>query len=135
MGTYKTINPDGSYTSHTFTEFGSVNNVGDDLLVKPATAGLVDDDAGKTITNEGAAAKAIFTLPPAVAGLKYRFIVQDADGIRVTANTGDTIRNAASVSGAAGYIENTTIGSVVDVECLNATQWFVTNLIGTWTPV
>ncbi len=135
MGTYKTINSDGSFTSHTFTEFGSVFADDSDVEAKAATASILEAENDLTITNEGATALAIFTLPEAKMGLRYRFIVQDVDGIKVMANTGDTIRNAGTVSGAAGYITNTTIGSVVELECINATQWFVVSAIGTWTPV
>lgn len=86
-------------------------------------------------TNEGSSAKNYHTLPTAVAGLSFTFIVQDVDGIRVVANAGDTIRLAGTVSGAAGYTESTTIGDVVTLVAINATEWFAINIIGTWTTV
>lgn len=90
-------------------------------------------DSGKSFTNEGTAVRVDFTLPGAAAGLKYEFLVQDVDGIRVIAAAGDTIRNAAAVSAAAGRIDNAAIGSVVTLEAINATEWFVTSVVGTWT--
>lgn len=102
---------------------------------------VVDAD-GRTITaaengtiysNEGASAIDPFILPGAAAGLRYSFIVQDADGIRVTAASGDTIRVGASVSGAAGKIEATAIGSAITIVAVNATEWIAVSNILTWT--
>lgn len=85
-------------------------------------------------TNEGATARQDFTLPTAVANLEYQFVVQDTDGIRVIANTGDTIRIAASVSASAGRIDSTTIGDSVTLLAVNATEWVATSLVGAgWT--
>jgi hypothetical protein len=90
------------------------------------------DKSGVTFTNEGATEQAYFTLPTAVAGATAKFIVQDADGIRVTAAAGDTIRLAGNVSAAAGYIASTTIGSTVTLTAINATEWVADSLVGTW---
>ncbi len=103
------------------------------LVVQPLGGTLSAGASGTIYSNEGAAAISPFVLPTAVAGLRYGFIVQDADGIRVTAATGDTIRVAGSASVAAGNIANTTIGSTVYIIALNATEWVATSVIGTWT--
>lgn len=84
-------------------------------------------------SNEGAAAQIVVTLPTAVAGKDFTFVIQDADGFRVTANTGDTIRVIDKVTAAAGYIESTTIGSVVRLVAINATEWFAVSIHGVWT--
>lgn len=92
---------------------------------------------GQTLTNEGATARSDFTLPTASnsAGKSpwQPFIVQDADGIRITAAAGDTIRMGPKVTAAAGYIQSTTIGSVVTLVAINATEWVATKWHGTWT--
>ena len=105
--------------------------------VTAVTADETEDasDRQRIATNEGATAKPVITLESAVAGLERTFVVQDSDGLRIKANTGDTIRNAGSVSASAGYIENTTVGSVVTLIAINATEWIVKSCIGTWTPV
>jgi hypothetical protein len=90
-------------------------------------------DAGRSYTNEGAAGEINFNLPGAAAGLVYRFFVQAAQNLRVTAAAGDTIRLAGSVSAAAGNIVNATIGGVVELQALNATEWLGTVIVGTWT--
>lgn len=87
----------------------------------------------KLFTNEGATAENHHTLPTAVAGLTYTFYCQDTDGIQINANTGDTIRIAASVSAAAGLIETATVGNAVTLVAINATEWVAISVVGTWT--
>lgn len=106
--------------------------------IEASTAGsgapnvLTNAESNKMLTNEGATAEAYNTLPTAVAGLTYSACVQDADGLRVTADTGDTIRIEASASATAGYINSTTIGSCVELVAINATEWFAVSVTGTW---
>ncbi len=94
---------------------------------------LLEGESKRTFSNEGAAAQVVFSLPEALPGLTYTFIVQDADGIRVNAFSSDTIRIAGSVSAAAGNIQSATIGSVVTLLAINQVEWFATVNIGTWT--
>lgn len=110
--------------------------IGLNLIVIPKTTGITLDagDRGKIYTNEGATARVDFILPTAVAGLgPFTFVVQDSDGIRITAGTGDTIRSAASVSASAGYAQSTTIGDVITLVAINATEWIAISQMGTWT--
>ncbi len=113
--------------------------VGQTQSVTASTAGsgapnlLAATDSNKVYTNEGSTAQNYHTLPTAVAGLMFTFIVQDADGIRVTANTGDTIRIGNQVSASAGRIDSTTIGSAVILVAINATEWVAISSVGTWT--
>lgn len=111
-------------------------------VVEANTAGvgspniLTGVEGGKYFTNEGAAAKNYHTLPSAAANLgPYTFICEDADGIRITAASGDTIRLANTVSATAGYAESTSIGSVVILIAINATEWIATSVTGTWSVV
>lgn len=95
---------------------------------------LTAGEVGKTFTNEGSGAANYHTLPTARAGLgPFTFVVQDSDGMRIVANTGDTIRIAASACPAAGYIECSTIGNTVTLLAINATEWIATSYVGTWT--
>lgn len=89
-------------------------------------------DCSSVYTNEGASAKIVFNLPTAVAGYKYTWVVQDADGIDITAASGDTIRFGSTVTAAAGTITSTTIGSTITLVAINATEWVATSLMGTW---
>lgn len=106
----------------------------DTVVAKTAAYTVTIHDQGRTFTNEGATSIVVFTLPTAVAGQRYRFVVTDADGIRITAGAGDTIRRTTSVTAAAGSIESTAIGSVVELLAVDATQWIALDGgIGTWT--
>lgn len=109
------------------------------VVVEANTAGsgspniLTQSEARKVLTNEGTAAENYHTLPTAAAGLDFEFICQDGDGIRVVANTGDTIRDVGTVSASAGYIRSSTIGSVIRLKAINAVEWIVVSKQGTWT--
>jgi len=108
-------------------------------IVEANTAGvgspnlIVANETGRIYTNEGVTAANYHTLPLAAVGMQYTFVVQDADGLRVVANTGDTIRISANVTAAAGYVESTTIGSTVTLTAINATEWIATSKGGVWT--
>lgn len=90
-------------------------------------------DSRKAYTNEGATSQVAVTLPAAAAGLEYTFIVQDADGIQITAAAGDTIRQAGSVSSSGGTATSTTIGDTLTLLAINATEWIAIASHGTWT--
>lgn len=94
---------------------------------------ITDQESSKLFTNEGSTAKNYHTLPTAATGLIYMFYCQDADGIRITAGAGDTIRMVTDVSAAAGYTESTTVGSFVTLVAINATEWVAIAVGGTWT--
>ncbi len=89
-------------------------------------------DVNKYFTNEWATGAITFNLPTAAANLIYTFVVQDTDGITITANTGDTIRFGSTVTATAGSIGSTTIGSTITLVAINATEWLATALIWTW---
>ena len=97
-----------------------------------APASLTASQSGCTISNEGATAQVYVTLPTAVAGYRFRFVLQDANGIHVTAASGDTIRVLSLTSATAGYAQSTTIGSVLTLEAINATEWVAVSAVGTW---
>jgi len=97
---------------------------------------LPTDYAGRTITNMGATALATYTLPSPVDGLVFDFIVADADGIRVQVATSSgsatsRIYLGGSVSADGGYIQSTTLGSTVRLEC-HAGSWYARASTGTW---
>jgi len=96
---------------------------------------LLASESGKTISNVGTPAENYNTLPSASAGLRFTFICEDANGIRVTAAAGDTVRIVGDVSAAAGYARSTTIGSAVTFVAVDDTQWIAISALGTWTVV
>jgi hypothetical protein len=90
--------------------------------------------SGTTYTNTGATALVSLTLPSAVAGLTYTFIISDTDGIRINANTGDTIRlDASIVSTSGGYVESTSLAGSVVLRAISTSQWMAVGAYqGTW---
>lgn len=95
---------------------------------------LLVSESLKVLMNEGVILGEMnyHTLPLAAAGMIFTFICNHTDGIRVTANTGDTIQMNGSTSIAAGYAESTVAGSVVRLICVDGTEWIADTVIGTW---
>lgn len=85
------------------------------------------------LVSSNATAEVYNTLPDApTVGTHYTLVVMDADGGRLTANTGDTIRLSTAVSASAGNVRSTTIGSTLTVVAVSATSWVATSITGTW---
>lgn len=127
-------------SAHNSDTLANLNGkISDANLGTPVTASasgpvsLTANDSGNVYTNEGALAEVEFTLPTAAASLNFTFIVQDVDGVKVTAATGDTIRIAGDVTPTAGNITAATIGNVVLLVAINATEWMAVQYVGTWT--
>ncbi|NUN51424.1 MAG: hypothetical protein HUU06_01375 [Planctomycetaceae bacterium] len=95
---------------------------------------LYASDSGKVLTNRGAVAEAYANLPTAVAGQRFLAVVVAAQALRLVAGAGDTIRDGATVSAAAGYASMAGVaGNYFEVVCLNATEWVVVRKLGTLT--
>jgi len=94
---------------------------------------LTDAESNTVYTNEGAGGDITLTLPTAVAGIQYTFIVQENNKLEVEAASGDTIRIATEESAAAGTIDSDLVGSTVTLVCINATEWVAVAMLGTWT--
>ena len=91
-------------------------------------------ESRRVFTNEGGTAEIVHNLPSAAGGGTYSYIIQDADGIRVNAAAGDTLRIGATVSAAAGRIQSTTIGDTVTLVAINATEWVALGMAASnWT--
>ena len=116
----------GTAISAAFQVSAKTNGVGSPYAITTA-------DNTTQFTNEGATAEVYLALPTAAANLTYSAICQDSDGIRFVASAGDTIRVSTGVSGAAGFVSSTTVGSTITLRCINATEWIATSVQGTWT--
>lgn len=99
-----------------------------------AADNLTDADTWTLHTNEGATSEVELTLPAAAAQKgPFPFYCADADGIKIRAGSGDTIRIGASASSAAGYVKSIAIGSWLWLVAINDTEWVAINEGGTWT--
>jgi hypothetical protein len=96
---------------------------------------LLGSETMNVLTNEGATAENYHTLPAASSGLTFTFVVPDADGIRITAAAGDTIRPIAgtAASAAAGFIRCATQGAFITLVAVNSTEWVAIGSSGVWT--
>lgn len=93
-----------------------------------------DYESLATFTNEGASAENYHQLPSAVKGYRYTFVVQNANGVRIVAAAGDTIRpGTVAASSTAGFIRCATAGATITLQAINATEWVAVSMIGTWT--
>lgn len=95
---------------------------------------LTTSQAGYLVTNTGTTVKASCKLPPApTAGMFYDFLVDDADGLRVVANTGQTITaGALGTSASAGYVESVRQESSFRLTYTASNVWRATRIEGTW---
>lgn len=136
------LEDDGNFNYNSTSKVLTLNGyIRSKINVVATTAGsgspllLTALDSMTTYTNEGASAKVYITLPSAVSGLSFSFIIQNSVGIRVVANAGDTIRNLSEVSAAAGYMESLNQGDTATIQSINGTEWIFTSASGAWTIV
>lgn len=102
------------------------------VVPNTGTAQPSPNESCSVITNEGDANGSVIELPTAQAGLVVTAVVQTAQTVTITANTGDTIRINTSVTAAAGSITSSAVGSTITLTAINATEWVATSTIGTW---
>lgn len=119
----------------TMTTYGMRRSVTASTAGSGAPNVLASTSTWRVYTNEGTTAENYHTLPSASTGDQFTFIVQDSDGIRITAAAGDTIRPIAgtAASAAAGFIRCATQGAFITLIAINATEWIAIGSAGTWT--
>lgn len=89
-------------------------------------------ESGTIQTNAGASGAAAWTLPGAVAGLEYGFVVMAAFELRVTPAGGDKIYYDGTAMAAAEYRYADAVGEYMHIVAVDATNWVVTTETGTW---
>jgi hypothetical protein len=110
-------------------------------LVEASLAGsgtpnlLLVTESRKLITNTGATAECYNTLPAsAPLGTEIPFYCDDTDGIRITAQAGETIRIEANVSASGGFIRSVAVGSGILLTKVATDKWAcLQKPSGTWT--
>lgn len=98
-----------------------------------STYTVLDQEDGATFTNEGAGAGVAFTLPTARKGLRFRIYVAAAQTVQVIPGASDEIMNAGSTTSTG--LQNSTVGSFLELFALDATTWLVRSSHGTWTSI
>lgn len=105
----------------------------DFTLNETANYTLLTTDVGSWVNNSGASGAVTNTLPAATLGYQFGLTVIAAQICTFKAVGSDTIRNAGSVSTAAGGITANTVGSHIHIYCPVAGQWIADSVIGSWT--
>lgn len=92
--------------------------------------------SGVTVTNLGATGNQIFNLPPAVAGMRFTFVLAAAQTIDINPQNDDKILGLGLTTSAGDAIRsNSTVGTAVDLVALDATNWLPVSFVGAWTDV
>lgn len=95
---------------------------------KVASYAVTGQDLGTAFRNTTAAGAVTFTLPAAVPGLDYRFLVTTAQTITVTPQATDTIRGKAIGASAS----NAVVGNLLKLVCIQPLFWEPEINIGSW---
>jgi hypothetical protein len=119
------FNVEGPFLTTRYTEANTAGSGAPNVI-------SANNESWTFFSNEGSAAQNYHTLPSAAAGKQYTWYAQDADGIRITADTADTITINGAVSSTAGYIETSAQHAWVHLVALNATEWVATGYGGQW---
>lgn len=93
-----------------------------------ADSTLMDGTSGYTYIARPVAAKTTITLPAAAAGLTYTIFGADADSVRVSVASGDSL---VTSSGAA-WVTIATDGGTVRLVAYDTTYWLMVSTLGTW---
>lgn len=90
---------------------------------------------GVVVSNKSRGAATVFSLPPAVPGMRVSAVVQAAQALRLDPSGTETIAlPSTGVQSASGkYIEADAVAETVDLVCIVAGTWDVLNFNGTWT--
>jgi len=93
---------------------------------------LTSNDSGTTYI---ATAAITMTLPSAVEGLRFRFLVNGANALTIAPQTGEYMPtpSTGAYGNATFSISADAAGEYIELECFEATKWSVTSYIGTWT--
>lgn len=93
---------------------------------------LTSSQCGSTIYNTGAV---VINLPEAstVLGCRFTFITSNASNFDINPDNADIIMNSTNVAGDAS--RNATVGDNITLEAIDATNWGVISVKGTWADV
>jgi len=106
---------------------GVVPHALETVTAKTADYVLLAADIQTFFTNEGAGIPITFTLPAPVIGARYKFIVQNANGITVQATGGAVITDGNASSAANGIANTLNVGATLDLLAINLTTWVAVN--------
>lgn len=93
------------------------------------TVTLTSDDSGKTILTNGNTVQQAITLPAAAAGLTFKFINLDAQGLIISPAGGDAIAFHAVTT---ATLATTQLYASLTLVAVDSTNWIATSIVGDW---
>jgi len=90
-------------------------------------------ESGKVLTNLGSNGADAWTLPTAVAGYEYTFVVMAAQGMQITPAAGDSILGSGIDVAAGDTYTADAVGETLHIVAVDATNWIILSSTGTWT--
>ena len=105
------------------------------IIPVTSSESLTAGQSGALFSNTTAVAEVDLSLPAApspIYPLSYTLFVGAAEVFSFIAPSGVTISNGSDSSSSGGSISSNTIGNLVTVTLLSATQWIVTSIVGVW---
>jgi len=105
------------------------------VVDQTSSVSLTSSDTGKLYTNTDCTALVNFNLPSPSVGVNYTFAVQNENGLRITAPAGTFLRIGTFDSTLGGYLETYTLGSAVQLMCIDSSKWLGLMVMNTWTVV
>lgn len=90
-------------------------------------------ESGKVLTNLGSDGGDAWTLPTAVAGYEYTFVVMAAQQMRITTAAGDSILGSGIDVGAGDYYWADAVGETLHIIAVDSANWIIISSTGTWT--
>jgi len=102
------------------------------IVVKTSSYAIQAGDSEIIFVNTGAGGLVTLTLPAATQNLHFRFIVTNANGIKVQLHAGDSMQVGNGNATAGGYAQSTILGACLDLFATASGQWFAFNQDNNW---
>ncbi len=90
-------------------------------------------ESGTVLTNAGSDGADAWTLPTAVAGYEYIFVVMAAQNMQITPAAGDSIIGSGTDVGAGDTYSANAVGETLHLIAVDGTNWIIISETGTWT--
>lgn len=87
------------------------------------------DQSGTLFVLRPLTAKRTLTLPGAVAGLEFDFLIADTDSLRIMTATGDSLITSAGVASKTA----TSVAGTIRLVAMDTVRWIMLYTLGTWT--
>lgn len=104
---------------------------GENYVNQATSTSITSGNTNTVYDNTGASALAVITLPAAARGIKYTFLINNANGYRLKAVGSDVIDIGGSLSSAAGTQTCTKVGGAVVIYGLPGV-WIAAAAMSTW---